>query len=84
MMKTQHLLINAVYNGTRLIKVVKRNIDIIDLRCTEDEVDDGLDGREGEECDRGDQKDGVSRITRPAQEDQDADGEEHQVYAWGQ
>jgi hypothetical protein len=63
--------------------LVVRNINIVDVRCAEDEVDYGLDSGKSEECDCGGQKDGVSQIMWSMEKDVDADAEEHQVYTWG-
>jgi hypothetical protein len=42
--KTGYVLVDAVYNGCGIDELVVRNIDVVDVRCAEDEVDYGLDG----------------------------------------
>lgn len=75
-------LVGCVYHKVRSAELIVRNVDSVDVRRTQDEVDHGLNGGKSEESSRGDQKDGVAQITGSMQEDVDANAEEHQVDTW--
>jgi hypothetical protein len=75
-----YVLVDTVYDVGRIVDVVIRNVEVVDVASAKNEHQHGLCGTKSEEGDRRDQIDCVSR-TWTVQEDVDADAEENQVYA---